>query len=381
MVCLSSAHLCAHCPDSLFEFLGSNDVWPAQRHEGAVKITFFKRTLEALESLKSSRLASVISSFSTNPSISSPRRSFQDLQYFTTNVQEYSSTSKGLSSPQNKYAPSTMAKAFLRQLPKIPIYALPGDARCPICVQPYENQTTDSGSFEKAVRLPCNDNHIFGSECLSEWLSHGKTCPFCRHEMVFLHEDDKATPHDNTNRFFWIFSIERSQGWDEFWYVTFWILQLQGDEAVERKWQQWQQDWIAAAEQWDAGSKAQARAALSISKLTPRNSLEDKREVRMAAAGIQTLRFREYRLYLLFQPESAERPKLKAPPGFQLTPAQEGVLFRELERREGFNIKTRYTAISRRGLWSKLRDVGFVWDPDCEGIGRSRRGGWSRYAY
>lgn len=178
-----------------------------------------------------------------------------------------------------------------------------------------------------------------------------------------------------------MFNIQRSRDWDEYWYATFWILQIQGDKAVEVKWRQWQQDWIAAAEQWDIGSEAHARAALSSSRLAPRRILDDKRQFRVTAAAIQTLRFREYRLYLQLQPNEAERPELKAPPVFQLTPAQEDALFRELERREAFRVTARYTTISRREQWNKLRDVGFVWDPDWAVSWCSRRGLWSRYSY
>ena len=274
-----------------------------------------------------------------------------------------------------------MSKAFFRQLPTIPSYKLPANASCPICIQPYENQTTDSGSFERAICLPCNDSHIFGSECLLEWLRHGKTCPLCRHEFVFLNRDNDETAQDDRDRFFMMFTIQSNQDWEDYWYATFWILHLHGDEAIERKWHQWQQDWIAAAEHWDASSEAHARAALSLSRLTPPKVLADERQVQVTAAAIQTLRFREYRLYLQFQADRAERPELKAPPGFQLTPDQEDALFQELERKEVFKVTERHTAISRREQWNKLRDVGFVWDPDWAVFWRTSHGRWSRYSY
>ena len=274
-----------------------------------------------------------------------------------------------------------MAKAYLRQLPKIPSYALAGDASCPICVQPYENQTTDSGSFEKAVCLPCNGRHIFGSECLLVWLRHGKTCPLCRHQLVFLEESDREVEEEDSNRLFLMFNIQPTQDWEDYWYATFWILHLQGDKAIERTWQQWQQDWIAAAEQWDQSSEAHARAALSSAQVTPRHILDDERQVKVTAAAIQTLRFREYRLYLHFLANGADRPELKAPPVFQLTPAQEDALFRELERIGAFKIMARFTTLSKRQQWNKLRDVGFVWDPDWAVLWHSRPGRWSRYSY
>ena len=147
-------------------------------------------------------------------------------------------------------------KAIDRQLSKIPSYALPKDAICPICVQPYEDQTTDSGSFEKAVCLPCSDKHIVGSECLTEWLAYARNCPFCRHEVAF--KDDDGT---KAEKLFLMFTMQLSQGWEEHWYTTFWILHQNGDKAIEQKWHQWQQDWITVAAQWDAGIEAQARVA------------------------------------------------------------------------------------------------------------------------
>ena len=136
-----------------------------------------------------------------------------------------------------------------------------------------------------------------------------------------------------------------------------------------------------AAELWDDGCQAHTRAALCLSPITPRWVLQDQHQVRISGAAIQTLRFREYRLFLQFQANAGEHPELKAPPGFQLTPAQENVLFRELERRGAFTSPPLRVTVSNRVKWNKLRDVGFVWDPTFEGVRRSSRGHWSRYAY
>ena len=274
-----------------------------------------------------------------------------------------------------------MAKAFIRQLPRVPNNALPEDAYCPICVQPYENLTTDSGSFEKAVCLPCHDSHIFGSDCLSEWLTHGKTCPICRRETTFLDTGDAVVAQINTQRAFVTFTMQCSQRWDEYWYVNFWILHSQKDRAIERQWQQWQQEWIAAAELWDQGCQARARAALTLSPITPRNILQDPQQIRISGTGMQTLRFREYRLFWQLQANAAEHPELKAPPGFQLTPTQENVLFHELEHRGVFTPTHLPNTITRRRYWNKLREVGFVWDPNWEVFWTSSRGRWSRNVY
>lgn len=225
-----------------------------------------------------------------------------------------------------------MSREFLRQLPKRSNDQLPVGASCPICMQPYENQTNDTGSFEKPVYLPCNDNHIFGSDCLSEWFRHSKTCPLCRQELDFPNEEKTHNEEDP-----YLF-LQRHQDWDGYWYVAFWIVQLNGDETIEQEWRQWQEDWIFAAKEYDAGIEAHARSALSMSKLVSDNELDKQYQLKASAAAIQTLRFREYLLYLQLQRNATEYPELSAPPVYQLTPTQDGALFRELEKREAFNL-------------------------------------------
>ncbi len=274
-----------------------------------------------------------------------------------------------------------MARSILRQLQKVPIYTLPTDAKCPICIQPYDNQTTDSGSFETAVCLPCSDKHIFGSECLVEWLISGKTCPFCRTQIALPDASDMGTEGLEPDNQFLAFSIQHTLQWDDDWYAAFWILHLQGDRAIERRWQRWQKEWIAAADQCDAGSEAGARAALSISPLGAKKALADSRQVKATAAAIQTVRFREHRLYMQFQADGADGAQLTAPPVYQLTQTQENTLFDELERRDAFRTMSRFNMFTKRDQWNILRDVGFVWDPDWEVRGNLRPGRWSRYAY
>ena len=275
-----------------------------------------------------------------------------------------------------------MAKAFVRQLPRIPSYALPSDASCPICIQPYENLTTDSGSFEKAVALPCSDKHIFGSECLTEWLTYGKNCPFCRRAMALPSAAAMRTMEmDYRDTKTWAFTIVGDQVRDEYWYGIFWILHLQGDRAVECAWRQWRQDWISAAQEWDRGCQAQARAALTLSPLITAKQARDPSQIRICAAAIQTLRFREYRLFLRFQADAGEHPELKAPPAFQLTPAQENKLFHELDRRQAFEqIVVRMPRTIKRKFWNSMRDIGFAWDPDWDVSWSNVPGRWSLYA-
>lgn len=106
----------------------------------------------------------------------------------------------------------------------------------------------------------------------------------------------------------------------------------------------------------DESSHAHARAALTDSAFVPRRILdpEDEESVKDASTAIRTLRFREYRLYQQLRPNGAERPELKAPPQFPLTPVQENVLFCELERRGAFEGRASFTA------WNEMRKLGFV---------------------
>ena len=271
-----------------------------------------------------------------------------------------------------------MATAFVSQLPRVPSSALPSDANCLICVQPYENLTTESGSFERAVALPCSAKHVFGSECLSQWLTLWKNCPLCRRPITLPIAAERQLEHKHT----WRTMVDDQKNWEEYWYRNFWILHLRGDRAVEREWRQWQQDWIWAAEQWDEGCQAQAKAALSLSPLRALVGKMNPNQIRKCAAGIQTVRFREYRLFLRFQADAGEHPELKAPPGFQLTPAQEDELFHELVRRQAFGHESvRPPRLNKRDSFHKLRNIGLVWDPDC-GIPESKYpGSWTQYAY
>ena len=275
-----------------------------------------------------------------------------------------------------------MERMTLHQLPKVPDYELPTDSCCPICFPSYENPTPDSGSFERAVRLPCN--HLFGSECLSEWLTQNKTCPLCRYNLTIIHERDNDTEEYDLSIFWQTFHMQHSQEWDEYWYGRFWILRVHGKGFVEQKWRDWRRDWIEAAEHIDASSVAHAKAALAQSRprdIPSNNDTDDDANVRFTASAIQTVRFREYHLYLRLLPEGEQRSELRASPGFQLTPAQEDVLFRELERKGAFKTLAADASISRRKHWNQLRNIGFVWDVKSSLFGHSMRGRWTNYSY
>ena len=275
-----------------------------------------------------------------------------------------------------------MAEAFVRQLPRIPSCALPSDANCPICVQPYENLTTDSGSLERAVALPCSDMHIIGSDCLTEWLTCGKSCPFCRRIVTLPKTADRVLENMDWLTRALTVSIVREQEFDESWYRIFWILNLRGDRAVEGAWHEWQEDWIWAANELDESCYAQVRAALSLSPQMTANRAGNPCDIELCAAAIQTLRFREYRLFLRFQANAGEYPELKAPPGYQLTPAQEDELLHELDRRRAFELVfVRMPGFSKQEKWNMMRDLGFVWDPDWNISWADFPGRWTRYAF
>ena len=274
-----------------------------------------------------------------------------------------------------------MAEAFVRQLPRIPSCALPSDAICPICVQPYENLTTDSGSLERAVALPCSDMHIIGSDCLTEWLTCGKNCPFCRRIVTLPKAADRVLENMGGLEMAFTLSFAREQEFNESWYRIFWILNLRGDRAVEGAWHEWQEDCIWAENEFDESCYAQARAALSSSPLMTANKAGTPRVIKSCAVAIQTLRFREYRLFLRFQANAGEYPELKAPPGYQLTPAQEEELLHELDRRRAFElVLVRMPGFSIREKWNTMRNIGLVWDPDWNVSFADFPGRWSLHA-
>lgn len=48
------------------------------------------------------------------------------------------------------------------------------DANCAICLSPYEHK-------ENIRILPCY--HHFHSECVDQWLTKNKSCPFCKRDI------------------------------------------------------------------------------------------------------------------------------------------------------------------------------------------------------
>ncbi len=82
---------------------------------------------------------------------------------------------------------TAIAMAFLEGLPIVPLREL-ADGDCNICMEPY---VTGCGS--NVVRLPCG--HLFGSKCLSTWLSSGAaTCPMCRAVVIKEQPNSQSAP-------------------------------------------------------------------------------------------------------------------------------------------------------------------------------------------
>ena len=108
-----------------------------------------------------------------------------------------------------------MAQKFLSDLLQIAniVPNQVGD-RCAICLEAYGRLSSDTGTIEIGIRLPCD--HSIGSACIATWLkdNNNNTCPICRreffpaqHSLAHEHEDDdiiivmddSESEHDDDN--------------------------------------------------------------------------------------------------------------------------------------------------------------------------------------
>lgn len=62
---------------------------------------------------------------------------------------------------------------FIFSLPRAQPHQL-DEEECPLCCSPYDADSND----HFPVLLPCG--HIFGADCLSEWLKKSESCIYCR---------------------------------------------------------------------------------------------------------------------------------------------------------------------------------------------------------
>ncbi|KAK3674025.1 hypothetical protein LTR78_006228 [Recurvomyces mirabilis] len=68
---------------------------------------------------------------------------------------------------------------FIEQLERIPKKSLKEDMSCPICSNPFLEDT-----HPLVVRLPCHKDHLFDLECIQPWLKLNPTCPLDRQVLV-----------------------------------------------------------------------------------------------------------------------------------------------------------------------------------------------------
>lgn len=68
---------------------------------------------------------------------------------------------------------------FIEQLERVPRKQLKPDMSCPICSNPFLDD-----SHPLVVRLPCHKDHIFDLECIQPWLKLNPTCPLDRQTLV-----------------------------------------------------------------------------------------------------------------------------------------------------------------------------------------------------
>ncbi|KAK3711450.1 hypothetical protein LTR37_009629 [Vermiconidia calcicola] len=68
---------------------------------------------------------------------------------------------------------------FIEQLERVPKKSLREDMSCPICSNPFLED-----SHPLVVRLPCHKDHIFDLECIQPWLKLNPTCPLDRQTLV-----------------------------------------------------------------------------------------------------------------------------------------------------------------------------------------------------
>ena len=62
---------------------------------------------------------------------------------------------------------------------------------CLICKEEYGARSSETETTERQIRLPCNANHMVGSNCISIWLQDHNTCPICRY-IFFPAEKTKS---------------------------------------------------------------------------------------------------------------------------------------------------------------------------------------------
>lgn len=254
-----------------------------------------------------------------------------------------------------------MAKAFLAQLVKI---EEPKDGKRMICMEAYGTIHSESAAAEKPVRLP--RGHVFRSNCIALWLcpkkSKQNSCPCCRSELFALPKkrdnvDDEDELEDE--------AAWRFRQWREEWDAFLGTLIIQGNTSLEAQWLQWRTGWNTAATQLEQDSIQKATAARNLLRtqlgLSQEffNKINREWPIAEVALSLQTLRFRECRLYNHLAAGSSRY--LHTPPNHSITKEQEDWLFKEIKRCGAFRGVLGSVA-RKRERWDILRRQGLVWD-------------------
>lgn len=201
-------------------------------------------------------------------------------------------------------------------------------------------------------------------------------------------EDDKLTEQfqellvaqaNETNVEAFNIHENRDQRWLQYWRFVLQIDRRNGNTQIWDSWCLWTQAWSAAKQSIKDEIIEPTRTALALEGrqyLGIRGPGDASTEE--IAIGLQTLRFREHRLWLLNQADEIVRLVLAQPPAF-LTPAREDELFVMMEGMGAFDlVPSRYHGFGRREIWDEYRARGLCWDPDHEDDRSSGRGVWTR---
>ncbi|KAF6231687.1 hypothetical protein HO173_009989 [Letharia columbiana] len=216
-----------------------------------------------------------------------------------------------------------MAGAFLTQLVTI---ELREDESCMICMEACGATLSENRAAEKAVCLLCG--HVIGSRCITIWLSpensNQNSCPYCRCELFVLTQkgknvDDEDEEEDEPA---WRYRL-----WRKEWDVVQGTLNTQGNTTLEAQWLQWRRDWNTAATRLEQGSMERATAARNLLQTQLGLSqgffdgLGTEWPIAEVALSLQTMRFRECRLYNQFAAGSSQY--LQTPPDRSISKNQE----------------------------------------------------------
>lgn len=192
--------------------------------------------------------------------------------------------------------------------------------------------------------------------------SNQNSCPYCRCELFALTQnfDDEDEEEDEPA---WRYRL-----WREEWDVMLGTRNTHGNTALEAQWLQWRRDWNTAATRLEQGSMGTATAARNLlhTQLGLSQGFFDGLGTEWPIAGValslQTMRFRECRLYNQFAAGSSRY--LQTPTDRSISKIQEDGLSKELKRCGAFR-SVLISIVNKRKKWDILRGQGLVWVMTC----------------